>query len=46
MRKREKERGERERQAAGEAGSMQGAYEGLGPGSPGSCPRRKAVLNR
>ena len=33
---------ERQRQAEGEAGSMQGAQCGLNPGSPRSCPGPKA----
>ena len=32
-------------QAEGEAGSMQGADVGLDPGSPGSRPGLKSVLN-
>ena len=44
---RDTERGrEAETQAEGEAGPMQGARVGLDPGSPGSHPGLKAVLNR
>ena len=42
MRDRERQR---HTQAEGEAGSMQGADVGLDPGSPGSHPGLKAVLN-
>ena len=42
---RERERGA-ETQAEGEAGSMQGDHVGLDPGSPGSGPGVKVVLNR
>ena len=36
---------EREREAEGEAGSVQEADVGLSPGTPGSHPGPKAALN-